>query len=879
MRKIITLAFLFCFFIAKATDNISISQEPVWLFPVKPDLNKKPDSREISNGYYLELLDRQREVSSQTIYTHFIRHIVNETGVQNASEVSVSYAPEYQNVVFHKIEVIRNGTVVSKINLSQIKVVQEETDAADFQYNGLKRAYVVLKDIRKDDRLDIAYSVIGLNPVFKNKISSVIYFDAGVAITNFYETIIAPKDRKLNFTYFNSAQPPAILEKDKNTYYHWRNPYLKPNEPQSGVPSWFNNYPYVTVTEYANWKEVINWGVALFQNYTYPIGASLKNKILEWQKEAAGDKSVYTVLATRFVQDQVRYLGFEIGAYTHKPHDPNAVFTQRYGDCKDKALLLAVILRAEGIPAYVALANTDLRSKITEQSPSPDQFNHAIVAIQREKGYRFIDATISFQRGTEAEIYMPAYGSALVLNENSANLELIDHGINKTTILEKLYVKNKGNGSSNLEVETDYEGHSADNIRINFSDYSIKDLEVNYRKYYSRFYDSIQTDQEIRKTDDSLHNKVHVSETYTIPELWHTDDKGKNYINVYAHFLSEQLPDPSTSYKEGPLAINYPLELHYTLELHLPDTWSFPFDDYHISNEAYQFDYTITRKDSIIILDYKFVTFKDHIPLERMNSYRTDYKLISNVLQYSLSRYGKDTGSTKANNESVSWVSLCVILVVLAAFTFLFLKLNRSEAYTPYVAGTGQKLGGWLIVLGVSFAITLLYQLYNFISTYLYTNAVWDRITEMGGGSLQALFIIEESVILFNICCTAAVSYWFLRRRDIFTRMFIGLVSVAVLGQFALLVCYNIIPYPSSFGDLGANGVVAIVRMIIYGAIWISYLLRSERAKTTFIEPYKLIPQSTATFVEENSVTKEVNEDAINNNPSDAEETEKYNGE
>jgi len=113
MRKIITLAICFCFFSGKATEKISIASEPPWLFPVKPDFTKKPDSKAISNGYYLELINRQTELSSQTTYTHLIRHIVNETGVQNASEISVSFAPEYQQVIFHKLMVIRNGVTVS----------------------------------------------------------------------------------------------------------------------------------------------------------------------------------------------------------------------------------------------------------------------------------------------------------------------------------------------------------------------------------------------------------------------------------------------------------------------------------------------------------------------------------------------------------------------------------------------------------------------------------------------------------------------------------------------------------------------------------------------------------------------------------------------
>jgi transglutaminase-like putative cysteine protease len=33
-------------------------------------------------------------------------------------------------------------------------------------------------------------------------------------------------------------------------------------------------------------------------------------------------------------------MGIEMGQYSHKANNPERVFKQRYGDCKDKSLLL-----------------------------------------------------------------------------------------------------------------------------------------------------------------------------------------------------------------------------------------------------------------------------------------------------------------------------------------------------------------------------------------------------------------------------------------------------------------------------------------------------------------------------------------------------------
>ena len=91
-----------------------------------PDRSKTPSPKSISNGYYLELIDQQVNLVSNSEYTHFIRHIVNESGVQNASEVSVIFSPEFQQVIFHKIIVTRGGETVSYLDPRQIKLYRKK---------------------------------------------------------------------------------------------------------------------------------------------------------------------------------------------------------------------------------------------------------------------------------------------------------------------------------------------------------------------------------------------------------------------------------------------------------------------------------------------------------------------------------------------------------------------------------------------------------------------------------------------------------------------------------------------------------------------------------------------------------------------------------
>ncbi|MHA4845575.1 DUF3857 domain-containing protein [Flavitalea antarctica] len=208
MRVILFLLLLVVAELVSAKDKPQISPEPSWLYRITPDLTKQADPKKISNGYYLELFDSQINIRKQTSYVHYIRKIVNESGIQNASETSVEFSPEYETLTFHYIKIIRDGAVLNQLKLDQIKVIQEENDVDQYQYNGLKRAFIILKDIRKGDRIEAAYSLTGFNPVFDDKFIRSIDFSNGNPILNYFQTIIGETNRKLNFTYSGDCPRP-----------------------------------------------------------------------------------------------------------------------------------------------------------------------------------------------------------------------------------------------------------------------------------------------------------------------------------------------------------------------------------------------------------------------------------------------------------------------------------------------------------------------------------------------------------------------------------------------------------------------------------------------------------------------------------------------
>jgi transglutaminase-like putative cysteine protease len=193
-----------------------------------------------------------------------------------------------------------------------------------------------------------------------------------------------------------------------------------------GTPAWFDLYPWVQVTDFSSWGEVVRWAHALFQAPEAGRGGLAE---IVSRCAAEGDREARALCAIHFVQDDIRYLGLEIGPNSHQPHDPGEVLAQRFGDCKDKSLLLTVLLRELDLEARPALVSTSHGRALDDWLPTPNAFNHAIVRLDLPDGADgapiFIDATHSLQRGRLATMAPPTFERALVVDDGVSDLEVM----------------------------------------------------------------------------------------------------------------------------------------------------------------------------------------------------------------------------------------------------------------------------------------------------------------------------------------------------------------------------------------------------------------------------------------------------------------------
>jgi hypothetical protein len=375
------------------------------------------------------------------------------------------------------------------------------------------------------------------------------------------------------------------------------------------------------------------------------------------------------------VQDDIRYLGIEMGRYSHQPTVPEKVFVRRFGDCKDKSLLLSSILKAMGIDAAPALVSTKGKAKLDEWQPTPFAFDHVIVQARINGKTFWFDPTVSFQRGTLENYYDPPFARALVLRDG-------------TNALEKIPVPQTGAGSIDivesysggvprlpiiLAVTKTYRGMEADELRYSFSTISPSDISKNHLNLYADTTPGIMADGLPVISDDQDANTIVLKEKYAITELW--KDGRHTFV---ADRIFDELRKPHVSHRNAPLEVSYPLSITQTILIDLPGLFEFPEADETLSDNSMAFQYRYSRNGNQLRMEFSLKTFADSVPVEAVKRHLEVLDEAQAAVGFNLaqSRSAVVIGSgSRTSSMVVAWL---IILIPVCAFV-VWLVRRRSR--------------------------------------------------------------------------------------------------------------------------------------------------------------------------------------------------------
>jgi transglutaminase-like putative cysteine protease len=811
---------------------VRLSGKPVWLKTYAP-YTQKISRREVANGYFYQLSEEQIQVEKHADYRHFIREIVSETGIQNGSQISVSFDPSYERLDFHDLTVWRNGKPQSRLSTADFKVLADEEELSKFIYQGSYSAVCILKDIRKGDRIEYAYTVTGSNPIFGNHFSRDFYFQSAQPAAQVYRAVLASPGRKLYFKNFNHVPQVTVSSYNGLSCYEWEAKQVKPYPADDYSPGWYEVYDHVQLTDFASWKQVIDWAMQFNAVHNH-VSGQLAQRVAQLKAASGNSKEKYFRMATQLVQDEVRYMGIEMGQYSHRANTPENVYNHRYGDCKDKALLLASILNADGIEAYMMLVNTSLKAKVSDYLPSSGVFDHAVVAANVNGKPVYVDATMSYQRGTGTDIYFPNYGKGLVLKGGNTGFTTLPLSPGGKTIMEETYTIPDEKGKVNLQVRTSYSLGEADRMRDKINSKSIEETEKDYLNYYSATYANIESADTLTVIDDEKENRLTTIEHYLITNFYKKgDEEGTFKAGFYADPIKNLLIKVPAKINT-PISVSFPETTEYTVKVVMPNGWDINFEEQNIKRNSYLFHSSIkVDRDTTLILSYNFSYLKDHVPANEVEQYRKDVQqLRDNELSYSYTY----TPDRKAVAFRLNYILLAYGLVLMSVCAYLAFRYYRKE--TPgiiFQAGADfVPIGGWLVVVGIGLLGSGLSILYYLVSSYLDVHTWQVHYNSVSVPSYHSLIVFEFTCKVLAFSAVIFGSVLFINKRDIFPKYMIALYAFLMIYSFAdYLFTWTVM---NGWTDQSTQ--YNLVRSLIFGGIWISYFKKSVRVEETFIVPY-----------------------------------------
>ncbi len=154
-----------------------------------------------------------------------------------------------------------------------------------------------------------------------------------------------------------------------------------PRPPQeTAMPRREELAPVVDVSSFKDWDAFSHWWWSFIQK-DFVSSPAMQAKVAEL---TAGKTTELDKVAAieRFVAQEIRYNSWPFGTHGYQPFSAATIFERRFGDCKDKSILLRQMLKEIGVDAVPVLINAEYeRASEPLDSAMVGLFNHCIAYV------------------------------------------------------------------------------------------------------------------------------------------------------------------------------------------------------------------------------------------------------------------------------------------------------------------------------------------------------------------------------------------------------------------------------------------------------------------------------------------------------------------
>ncbi len=388
--------------------------------------------------------------------------IFNERGRRFATK-TISYRQGYQ-----KARILFANTVKADgriIPLSQSDI-QDESQYRGYEfYTDIRRKRFTMRAVEDGCIVEFAYEIKNLSSPIAFDFFSAFIYENLFPIQNDILEVVLPASVPLNYKYLNISAQPVISTSGDRTKYVFINEHKKEIIPEPRMPSVLDRetFPQVWMWTLTDWRVISSLYGKIF-NEQLKSNRDLEdfthNLVARAQTREEKIKIIFDFVARR-----IRYIAVLMGPHTHQPHPAEEVFQKRYGDCKDKTVLLLTMLKIAGIEGYPALVPTH-REHFDTTMPSMSAFNHVMAVVPEGDRYFWLDATNETAAFDTAPFIQPT--TVLIIRpDGSYRFEQTPPLDDQNDyVLTDLTFKIDSHGNAQVILRHEYSGKAAEAMRF-----------------------------------------------------------------------------------------------------------------------------------------------------------------------------------------------------------------------------------------------------------------------------------------------------------------------------------------------------------------------------------------------------------------------------
>ncbi len=431
--------YIFPFFLAFFLDFCLLYAEDHW--------EKKHSDKPIVTLFYSSIVELNLDGS----YKESI-HWINK--IQNEDAMSSGEIPIFYNQRRQTIQKIKAYIITPEKKRYRYKMIQDVDTATEGNYSDLRKKIVTMPNVVPGSTIDFRFELVTHRGVIPGH-----YFD----MIPFYDTtpvkyqrigISVPSGKGFFLKHLNTTHRPVITHGKNRILYQWEfsadQLYDEDLESENYTPPAIDFLPFVCISTMNDWSVFRAWFWGLF-SAQITDSPEIKAEVFRITHAFKTDEEKVEALA-RYLHDNVRYVSFALDGHDYKPHLAAEVFRNKFGDCKDHAVLFIAMLSQLGIKAYPVLVRPEEDGDTKKLLPAPTLFNHLVVAVRVGGKLLFVDPLVTGYKLGETP-YELAGNYGYILYEDRGEFIKFPHlNLEQTTRYEKERVFLKDNGSAAVSL-------------------------------------------------------------------------------------------------------------------------------------------------------------------------------------------------------------------------------------------------------------------------------------------------------------------------------------------------------------------------------------------------------------------------------------------